>query len=64
MVPLRPYPELMRRVIAAVLFVVVTCAGCKMSGGTDQGDKTQQGFDCTAANLAAAGGGASTTIQC
>ena len=54
----------MRRVIAAVLLVVVTCAGCKMSGATQQEDKTQQRFDCTAANLAAAGAGASTTIQC
>ncbi len=54
----------MRRVIAAVLLVVVMCAGCKTNGATDQEDKTQQRFDCTAANLAAAGGGASTTIQC
>ena len=54
----------MRRVIAAVLLVVLMCAGCKTKGAHDQEDKTQQRFDCTAANLAAAGGGASTTIQC
>ncbi len=61
---LGPYPDSMRRVIAAVLLVVVSCAGCKMSGATQQEDKTQQRFNCAAANLAGANGGASTTIQC
>ena len=59
-----PYPDFVRRVIAALLLVIVMCAGCKTNGATDQEDKTQQRFDCTAANLAAAGGAASTTIQC
>ena len=54
----------MRRVVAVVCLVVVLCAGCKVSGATQQEDKTQQRFNCAAANLAGAGGGVSTTIQC
>jgi hypothetical protein len=48
--------------MAAVLLVIVMCAGCKTNGATQQEDKTQQRFDCTAANLAGAGSG--TTIKC
>jgi len=54
----------MRRVLAAVALVVIVCAGCKTKGATEQEDKTQQRFDCAAANLAGAGGGVSTTIKC
>jgi hypothetical protein len=54
-----------RRLVVAVLLVVALCAGCdKMHGATDQEDKTQQRFDCAAAQIAGAGGGVSTTIQC
>ncbi len=52
----------MRRVAIAALLTLVTSAGCKTSGATQQEDKTQQRFDCTAANLAGAGSG--TTIKC
>ena len=53
----------MRRVVVAVVLIVLLCTGCdKMNGAKNETDKTQQRLDCAAANIAAAG--ASTTLQC
>ncbi len=50
------------RLLFAIVLTVVACVGCDSKGAKSETDKTQQRFDCAAANLAAAG--ASTTIQC
>ena len=52
----------MRRLLLTIVLTIVVCAGCDSKAAKNETDKTQQRFDCAAANIAAAG--ASTTIQC
>ncbi|HTN78459.1 MAG TPA: hypothetical protein VMK16_02200 [Acidimicrobiales bacterium] len=55
----------MRRLVASVMLVALLCVGCdKTNGAKEQEDKTQQRFDCAAANIAGASAGASTTLTC
>jgi len=60
-----PYPVVMRRLVVSIMLIGLLCAGCdKTNGAKEQEDKTQQRFDCAAANIAGASAGASTTLKC
>ncbi|HMK12727.1 MAG TPA: hypothetical protein VK461_14140 [Acidimicrobiales bacterium] len=55
----------MRRLVVSIMLIGLLCAGCdKTNGAKEQEDKTQQRFDCAAANIAGASAGASTTLKC